>query len=43
MELGREITAEDVVLDTRYAYPEYGLPNDGTSKPSASAPARKAC
>ncbi|MBS7411536.1 1-aminocyclopropane-1-carboxylate deaminase [Pseudomonas syringae] len=30
VELGREISAEDVVLDTRYAYPEYGLPNDGT-------------
>lgn len=30
VELGREITAEDVVLDTRYAYPEYGLPNEGT-------------
>ncbi|MDU8420922.1 1-aminocyclopropane-1-carboxylate deaminase [Pseudomonas syringae] len=30
VELGREITAEDVVLDARYAYPEYGLPNDGT-------------
>ncbi|RMT84162.1 1-aminocyclopropane-1-carboxylate deaminase [Pseudomonas viridiflava] len=30
VELGRDITAEDVVLDTRYAYPEYGLPNEGT-------------
>ena len=30
VELGREITADDVVLDTRYAHPEYGLPNDGT-------------
>ncbi|MDT8907491.1 1-aminocyclopropane-1-carboxylate deaminase [Pseudomonas sp. NFACC32-1] len=30
VELGREITEEDVVLDTRFAYPEYGLPNDGT-------------
>ncbi|ACT08431.1 1-aminocyclopropane-1-carboxylate deaminase [Dickeya chrysanthemi Ech1591] len=28
--LGREITEEDVVLDTRYGGPEYGLPNDGT-------------
>ena len=24
------ITAEDVVLDTRYGGPEYGLPNEGT-------------
>ena len=30
VELGREITEDDVVLDTRFAYPEYGLPNDGT-------------
>lgn len=30
VELGQEITAEDVVLDTRYGGPEYGLPNDGT-------------
>ncbi|MCO7255479.1 MULTISPECIES: 1-aminocyclopropane-1-carboxylate deaminase [Dickeya] len=30
VELGREITEEDVVLDTRYGGPEYGLPNDGT-------------
>ncbi len=30
MELGQEITAEDVVLDTRYGGPEYGLPNEGT-------------
>ncbi|WP_439125177.1 MAG: 1-aminocyclopropane-1-carboxylate deaminase [Pseudomonas rhizophila] len=30
VELGREITEEDVVLDTRFAYPEYGLPNDCT-------------
>lgn len=30
VELGREITEEDVVLDTRFAYPEYGLPNEGT-------------
>ncbi|KPB50454.1 1-aminocyclopropane-1-carboxylate deaminase [Pseudomonas coronafaciens] len=30
VELGCEITAEDVVLDTRYAYPEYGLPNEDT-------------
>jgi 1-aminocyclopropane-1-carboxylate deaminase len=30
VELGREITAEDVVLDTRFGGPEYGLPNQGT-------------
>ncbi|ACS87259.1 1-aminocyclopropane-1-carboxylate deaminase [Musicola paradisiaca] len=30
VELGREITEEDVVLDTRYGGPEYGLPNEGT-------------
>lgn len=30
VELGREITEEDVILDTRFAYPEYGLPNEGT-------------
>ncbi|QYM97443.1 1-aminocyclopropane-1-carboxylate deaminase [Dickeya ananatis] len=30
VELGREITEEDVVLDIRYGGPEYGLPNDGT-------------
>ncbi|WP_454763869.1 1-aminocyclopropane-1-carboxylate deaminase [Cupriavidus campinensis] len=28
--LGRPITAQDVVLDTRYGGPEYGLPSDGT-------------
>ena len=28
--LGRPITEADVVLDTRYAGPEYGLPNEGT-------------
>ena len=28
--LGREITDADVVLDTRYAYPEYGLPSAET-------------
>jgi len=28
--LGRDIGAQDVVLDTRYGGPEYGLPNDGT-------------
>jgi 1-aminocyclopropane-1-carboxylate deaminase len=30
VDLGREITAKDVVLDTRYAAPAYGLPSDGT-------------
>ncbi|WP_192459054.1 1-aminocyclopropane-1-carboxylate deaminase [Musicola keenii] len=30
VELGHEITEEDVVLDTRYGGPEYGLPNEGT-------------
>ena len=30
VDLGREITDDDVVLDTRYGGPEYGLPNDGT-------------
>ena len=30
VELGREITEADVVLDTRYGGPEYGLPNAGT-------------
>jgi 1-aminocyclopropane-1-carboxylate deaminase len=28
--LGREITDDDVVLDSRYGGPEYGLPNEGT-------------
>jgi 1-aminocyclopropane-1-carboxylate deaminase len=30
VELGRDITEADVVLDTRYGGPEYGLPNEGT-------------
>jgi 1-aminocyclopropane-1-carboxylate deaminase len=30
VELDREITETDVVLDTRYGGPEYGLPNAGT-------------
>lgn len=30
VELGREIAEEDVVLDTRYGGPEYGLPSEGT-------------
>ena len=30
VDLGREITAKDVVLDTRYVAPAYGLPSDGT-------------
>lgn len=30
VQLGREITDADIVLDTRYGGPEYGLPNEGT-------------
>ncbi|MCO8160906.1 1-aminocyclopropane-1-carboxylate deaminase [Pseudomonas sp. 21LCFQ010] len=30
VELGREINDADVVLDTRFGGPEYGLPSDGT-------------
>lgn len=30
VELDREITADDVVLETRYGGPEYGLPSEGT-------------
>jgi 1-aminocyclopropane-1-carboxylate deaminase len=30
VELGRDITAKDVVLDERFGGPEYGLPNEGT-------------
>ena len=30
VDLGREIAAADVILDTRYAYPEYGLPSAET-------------
>ncbi|CAD6562997.1 1-aminocyclopropane-1-carboxylate deaminase [Paraburkholderia sabiae] len=30
VDLGRDITAQDVVLDTRYGGPEYALPNEGT-------------
>jgi 1-aminocyclopropane-1-carboxylate deaminase len=30
VELGRPITEADVILDTRYAYPEYGLPSAET-------------
>jgi 1-aminocyclopropane-1-carboxylate deaminase len=30
VELGREINEKDVVLDTRFGGPEYGLPNEGT-------------
>ncbi|MBH0238318.1 1-aminocyclopropane-1-carboxylate deaminase [Methylobrevis albus] len=32
VELGQPITADDVVLDTRYAYPEYGLPSAETNE-----------
>ena len=30
VELGEEIKEDDVVLDTRFGGPEYGIPNDGT-------------
>jgi 1-aminocyclopropane-1-carboxylate deaminase len=30
VELAREITDADIVLDTRFAAPEYGLPSEGT-------------
>ena len=30
VELGKEIEEDDVVLDTRYGGPEYGIPNEGT-------------
>jgi 1-aminocyclopropane-1-carboxylate deaminase len=30
VELGQDLVAEDVVLDTRFGGPEYGLPNPGT-------------
>lgn len=30
VELDQEITADDVVLETRYGGPEYGLPSEGT-------------
>ena len=30
VEVGREITEADGVLDTRFGGPEYGLPNEGT-------------
>ena len=30
VDLGRPITEADVILDTRYAYPEYGLPSQET-------------
>ena len=30
VELGRDITEKDVVLDTRFGGPEYGLPSEGT-------------
>jgi 1-aminocyclopropane-1-carboxylate deaminase len=31
VDLGRAVTRDDVVLDTRYAAPAYGLPSEGTS------------
>jgi 1-aminocyclopropane-1-carboxylate deaminase len=30
VELGREITEEDIVLDTRFGGPEYGIPSEST-------------
>lgn len=30
VQLGREITDDDIVLDTRFGGPAYGLPNEGT-------------
>ncbi|HKT67275.1 MAG TPA: pyridoxal-phosphate dependent enzyme, partial [Burkholderia sp.] len=30
VDLGQDITREDVILDTRFGGPEYGLPNEGT-------------
>lgn len=30
VELGRELTAEDVILDERFGGPEYGIPNEAT-------------
>jgi 1-aminocyclopropane-1-carboxylate deaminase len=30
VDLGQDITRDDVILDTRFAGPEYGLPNEGT-------------
>jgi 1-aminocyclopropane-1-carboxylate deaminase len=30
VELGREIEESDIVLDTRFGGPEYGIPNEGT-------------
>ena len=30
VELGRDISEQEVVLDTRFGGPEYGLPNEGT-------------
>jgi 1-aminocyclopropane-1-carboxylate deaminase len=30
VDLGRDITPDDVILDTRFGGPEYGLPNEGT-------------
>ncbi|HSI40750.1 MAG TPA: 1-aminocyclopropane-1-carboxylate deaminase [Xanthobacteraceae bacterium] len=31
VELGHDIAADDVVLDTRYAYPAYGVPSEETN------------
>ena len=32
VELGREITADDIVLETDYAYPAYGVPSEETNE-----------
>ena len=32
MGLGREITGDDVILNTDYAYPEYGVPSEQTNE-----------
>ena len=32
VEFGREITADDVILKTEYAYPVYGVPSDETNE-----------
>ena len=32
IELGQDITADDVVLKTEYAYPAYGVPSDATNE-----------
>lgn len=43
VELGRDITSADVVLDERFGGPEYGLPNEGTLEAIGCARSSKAC